>query len=424
MINESIRFIKIWNNQWKAPDKLRALQTKLLRTTIKHAYETVPYYNSLFKRHGLKPSNIRELEDINKIPILTKDLVKKAGTNILSTKYLHRKLLVNNTAGSTGKPLTTYRTMSTRYLGRANRFRIFFTNGFKIYDSITRLKYYPPPKKFFHYLGINRCNHISYELDIPQQANVLQSLHPSVIDGRPGRLEQICRHLRDKGIKIIRPNLIFSDSECLFDYQRELIRNWLGVNPIDIYGSVEFGDVAWECHKHEGYHINSDLLHLQIIDPQNPSKEVKEGERGFIVISNFSNPAMPFLRYSIEDTAVPTNHHCSCGRSFPLLKEISGRVSGFLTLPSGNQIPGATTLSTVLRNYNEIEQYRAIQKNDGHLQLEIKIEPDKTIPEQEIINNLKNICGDLKIQINIVNEIPKNPAGKFVPFMSEIKLSS
>lgn len=421
MIPQVVALARIWNRQWMSPENLEAFQVKRLRETITGAYQNVPYYRQLFDRHNIQPSDIRTLNDLRKIPVSSKDDIKKAGDAIFSGTYPKENLTSKATSGSTGIPLNIYRNRHTQLLSQVSRTRIYITNGYRLHQRVAQLNFYPPNRKFFHKLGLHKKLRIPLDRDLPRQSEAFLNLKAPVIETRPSSLVELIGYFEANDIQTHQIKLIFSHSEPLLEFQRQAIQNYFGVNPIDIYGSEECKDIAWECQSHEGYHINADFLHVEIMSMEDITRPANEGEKGYVVITDFSNPAMPFIRFNMEDIAVLSNHSCSCGRGFPLLKHFWGRKSGFLTLPSGNKIPGTTALSSILCKLEQIQQYRSTQLQDGRLDVFLKVAPGKTVPEEEIIHDIQYKCEDIPVEIHYVDDFHLSPEEKLTPFVSEIK---
>ena len=421
MFNQVFQLVRIWPQQWKSISAIEDLQSEKLRKIVKHAYETVPFYQSLFKQYKLHPSDIRDVSCIHKIPVTTKEMLKKAGRDMISRKFPEEKLLIEDTSGSTGKPLLLYKTKATLNLARASKLRTYLTNGFKVHQKVGELNFDLPKPKFYHRLGIHRVYGIPYNDSISEQVALLEKIRPKVLSGYPSRLAEVAIYLRKQNKKTIQSKTIFTQAESLSKGQRNLIHEWLGANPFEIYSTQEFQYVAWECREHHGLHINADLFLLEILSMDNSARKVKNGEKGFVVITDFSNPAMPLLRYNIEDIAEMATDPCPCGRSLPLLKNILGRKIGLLTLPSGEKLPGCVIVSEVLNDRIEIDQYSCCQKKDGSILIEIIKGDGKTVPEELIKDEFRMLCGDIPVKLHYVKEIQKTSAGKLLSFVSEIE---
>lgn len=420
MLRKAYYFAKLWKNQWMKEEDLRRLQTKKMRAMIKHAYETIPYYNKLFKSNGLYPEDIKELKDLNKIPITTKEMLKHAGKSLLSRKYRPSNLIIHTTGGSTGKPVTIYDTKESMDISRASKLRTFIANGYRLNQKIAVFLFHGPKPRLFNKLGIHRTYQIPRYVSMDEEIMLLQKIKAEVFDGFPSKIAEVAKYVNKNNITTIKPKIIFTNSETLHDANRRFIREQF-VDPINVYVSREFKYIAWECNKRKGLHINSDLLILQILDPDRNWREVKEGESGDIVITDLANYAMPLIRYNAEDIGTYTDHKCSCGRNFPLLKRVLGKKSEFLVLPSGRKVLGASYFSDILSKYKEIEQYHVRQKKNKSVEINLVAKKENKSMEKGIIQEIKNSAENLKLTIKYVDSIKKTEVGKFFPFISEIK---
>lgn len=364
MIHKLALFAKIWKNQWKPRELLRKEQDEKLRNLVKHAYETVPFYRSLFGKRKLLPKDIQGIKDLHKLPILTKKMVREAGMSLLSTNYERKDLLKEHTSGSTGKPLTIYRTRKSEALAVASKLRVYMANNYKLWQKTAKIELTPPKKKFFHKLGMHRLYDVPFTSSLPRQTSILKEVQAEVFQAIPSRLESLGDYVEEQKITFPKPKLIFSASETLSEQSRRQITKAFGVQPIDMYGSTENKEIAWECPAHEGLHISEDLLHVEVI----PHKFFPKNKRcGRIVVTDFTNPAMPLLRYDTEDIGILRRKRCSCGRTFALLEKIIGRVNQFIILPSGKKLPGNIFVWSLMKNVKGVTHYKLVQKKDNSL---------------------------------------------------------
>ena len=220
-------------------------------------------------------------------------------------------------------------------MSRAAKLRVYFEHGYRLSQKICSFLFYGPGRKFYHRFGIHRTYAIPPFMPVSDAIEYLQAIRPHVFDGYPSRIAMFARHVRDNRIAGVKPVLVFTNSETRLEKDREIIREQFA-DPIDVYVSYEFKVIAWECEERNGLHINEDLLLLEITDPTT-GNPVPNGVAGEIVITGFVNEAMPFIRYNTEDVGVISESPCSCGRSFILLKDLLGRVSDFIVLPSGER---------------------------------------------------------------------------------------
>ena len=141
--------------------------------------------------------------------------------------------------------------------------------------------------------------------------------------------------------------------------QRRLIGSAFG-DVRDVYGAVEFGDIAWECERHEGYHVNADCLVVELLRDGRPALQ---GEAGEVVCTSLQSYAMPLIRYRLGDEGVFSTDRCGCRRGLPLLKVISGRADDCIHLPDGGLI-SPRALVSALAYIEGVRQYRIAQEAD------------------------------------------------------------
>jgi len=421
LFSEPFYLIQSFLAPWKTASGILSFQDQHIQKIVRHAYNTVPYYRSLFDREELRPEVIRGREDLPKIPVTTKEMLKQAGREIISKDYFTKKLIVETTSGSSGKPLTLYKTPQTIQRSHAAKLRTYFSNGYKIHEKIAEINFDPSRPKFFHRFGLHRTYGIPFYATLSEQIALLQRIRPEVISGYPSRLEELALFKQKNNIKLPRVKNIFTQSEALTEKRRVLIRDQFGADPIEIYATQEFNYIAWECPEHRGLHINADLMVVEIVSTDGKNQQLPAGKPGFVVITDFSNPAMPLIRYNLEDIAALAPAPCPCGRGFPLLQNILGRKISFITLPNQQKIPGDALVCTILAEFPQIRQYRCYQKNDFSLLIEIIKEEGQTVPEEEIREQFYPYCSTLPIRIQYVKGDLKTSRGKVLPFISELE---
>jgi phenylacetate-CoA ligase len=212
---------------------------------------------------------------------------------------------------------------------------------------------------------------------------------------------------------------IITGAEKLFDYQRDLIESVFKARVFNTYGCREFMLIASECEKHEGLHVNSDSLVVEILVD---GKAAKPGETGELVITDLHNYGMPFIRYKNGDLATQSTKVCSCGRGLPLIENVDGRKTDVIVAHNGTKIPGIY-FPHLMKEIPEVRKFQVIQKS--RTVIEVKIVQQPKISEEKIQfvrHEIQNVVGDeVDIQFNFVDDIPLNASGKFRVTISEIK---
>jgi len=407
------------------------LQNRKLRVLVRHAYENVPYYHKLFNSVKLKPDDIRRKEDLVKIPITTKKALQK----LPITERIARGVDISNcikgrTSGSTGEPLDVFfgrRELSYRIAMQTRVYGLSFTN--KKVSILDRepfptkgspAKIFGKVRKCLNHLGLWRRYYFSLFDDPRHLVLKLLEIKPDVIETYPSMLKLMVKFMKEENIHGIAPKLIFTEAELLNKEDRKQIETAFGTKLTDLYGIVEFGILAWECNKHEGYHFNNDIILVEAIK-DNQQVYGKEGE---VVCTDLTNYAMPFIRYAVEDRAILSKEKHGCGCNFPLIKLIQGRSNDFITCPSG-KILSPLLLGVGLEKIEGIGQYKLIQENISTFNVQIsKGQAFKEATIEEFENVLREILGrDIKININIVDEIPREKSGKIRPIVSKVPVN-
>jgi phenylacetate-CoA ligase len=385
---------------------------------VRHAYEQVPFYRRSFDRCGVHPADIKGLEDLIRLPIIQKnDFIHAQRQSLIAGNTAAQHLIQYQTGGSTGIPFTFYSTPLMADLRVASIYATLIVNGYRPFQKIAVMQADAPEPTNLNRLGLFRRINIPYQWRVEDQVQYLQQLQAPVIEGYPSRLSQIAHTLCQNGINDIRPNLIITNSETLTDGDREIIERAFGVNPTNVYDSWELGNIGWECPRHEGLHINSDRLIVEIVKDAN----APDDEYGEVVVTDLFNSAMPLIRYATGDMAVQSKNPCRCGRSFPLLNQIVGRRSEKLLRSDGSSVMAASPISAIMKNIDGVIAYQAVQDKIGKIKIYIVEDKRYRVHEEAHLQHLlrQNLLLD-EVTIKRVAVIKKTPSQKHRSFVSRI----
>ncbi|MCJ7646136.1 hypothetical protein MUO65_04450 [bacterium] len=422
---------KIKKAQRLNPSELEELQNKKLRAIVKHAYENVPYYHKLFSSVKVKPKDIRTKEDLIKIPITTKKVFQRLPISERVAKGVDiNKCIRCRTSGSTGEPLDLF--LSKRELSHrvAMQTRVYGLNLTEKKVNILDHTPLPPEgspatifrklKQCLNHLGLWRRYYFSLFEGPQELVSRLLEIRPDVIETQPSTLKLISQFVRENNVSGICPKSIFTRAELLSREDRKQIEAVFGTKLTDLYGIIEFGIVAWECEKHQGYHINSDIVLVEALRDNRQAY----GEEGEIICTDLTNYTMPFIRYALGDIGILSREKCDCGRNFPLIELIEGRSNDFITLPSG-KIISPILLIIALENIDGISQFRLLQENINTFDVQIvKARNFKETITEEVKRALGEILGrNTRISVNIVDEIPREKSGKIRPILSKVPVN-
>jgi phenylacetate-CoA ligase len=408
-------------SQWLTADELKEVAWRRMEQLLQQITTHVPYYRDLFRREGLRVEDIQNPSDLQRIPFLTKELIREAKTGILSTDPFRRGL-PSNTGGSTGEPLYFYVDLSTGSLRSANSLRsLRWTNidigdrqavvwGFHL-DRPWRERFTSAIKDYFN----NQIYVSSFDMSeqaMTRYAGILVRFKPDLLIGYPSALSQFAEFCKNRRITRIKPRATISSGERIFPHQADIIREVFRAPLFDRYGSNEFATVAQECDRHRGLHVFSDVLHVEVIHES--GRPAQSGEVGELVVTDLLNFYMPFVRYRTGDLAVPTARTCSCGRGLPLLDRIEGRTFDAVVTADGRSTGGFfwTYLSRLVPG---IRQFQIEQRERSGVIFRIVPGPEwKDEYRRELEEKIKENMGrGFGVHFEIVQEIPLTRAGKF-----------
>jgi len=414
--------MRLMRNQQLEPAELRKLQNKKLRALIKHSYEYVPYYHSLFKEAGLRPDNIRTIDDLDKIPISKKkDIIDLPLEKNVAANIDLSKCLTLRTSGSTGTPLSVYWEKKAKLISYLLNYRWQLNCGDKITNRQVVIGASWIPSHPFQKMGIFKTKRISEFADLKTQIEQIKKFDPKTMIAFPSCVMILGKEIIEKDIQGIKIHLIFTGGEKLCEYTRELAKEAFDAEIFDGYGSDEVGMISGECVEHAGSHIMSDSVLVEII---RDCERVSMKEEGEITVTNLNNYAMPFIRYNLEDIGISIGEECSCGNCFPLIRITEGRKRDIVQLPDEKMI-SAFAVYANLNNVQGIKQGQLIQeKIDRFI---VKIVKDSKFTDatiKGIKQILKQKLGDIEIDVLVVDNIPREKSGKFKPFISKVPMKN
>ena len=411
-------------NQWLKPSELEKIQRRRLRAVIKHAYDNVEFYHKKFKALRITPDDITAVEDLCKIPVTTKSEVREGfrTKQIIDSRIDLSKCHLARTSGSSGEPLTIVYDEKAQDFQKAVAVRSFMEAGGRFRDKwamITSPQRMLAQKRWFQRLGFLSPTYLSLFDPAEHHVEILKKLKPDVLEGYSSSLLLLARAIQKNGINDIRPRTVITSAEVLTEKVRNFINSTFGVKMFDQFGCIEVGRSAWECEEHVGYHMDIDALVMEFVED---NEQVAPGESGRLLYTSLYNYAMPLIRYDVGDICIPTDELCSCGRGLPLIKHIEGRTDDFVTTPSG-RIFSPIIWTIIMRTIPGIAQYRVIQetKNDFVVQI-VKDYDFSASTVLQVEDGIKKVLGDVQVKTEVVEEIPKDKAGKLRSVISKVRV--
>lgn len=417
--------------QWLSRDTTEEIQFHKLEAILKHAYQNVPYYGKKFDELEINPRDIKSFNDYFKIPVLTKKEIQENNSSLLAKNMDKESLIKNHTGGSTGEPLAFYQDKNYLNYTHAGIQLGFGMCGYKVGDRQLYLwgsdidtvghkgikgevRDYLENTKFINTFNLT-------EKSLRTYLKKLRRWKPKFIWGYASSLEMIARFIKEENKSIgIKPKAIQSTAEVLTPVQRKLIESVFSCKVFDRYGCREVSIVAHECEAHQGLHIYSPNNYVEILDDDN--NPVKDGEVGKIVVTNLNNYAMPFIRYEIGDLGILVKDKCECGRNWPSLKKIIGRVSDIIISPSGKMIHGEF-FTHLFYEMSNVKQFQVVQKTQKDLIIKIVKRSEFSKEQLKFLEEKIHKFGDknFRIKFEFYSQIPATDSGKFRYTISHVK---
>jgi phenylacetate-CoA ligase len=403
-------------------EAIRAAQLEAVRSVVRHAYGTVP----LYRERGIGPDHpITDLADLRTLPLLKKDDLRRPKADVVSSDFLHRKLVTIHTGGTTGKPLSIYCDRATLQRNYAFYGRLLAWAGIRQNDRIAVFAgrtIVPPAQRKPPYWRTNRPGnallfssyHMSAET-LPDYVAALARFQPALIDSYPSSVAAVARYLLQNGITTIRPRAIVTSSETLIDEVRRDVEAAFACPVFDYYGGAEMASFISQC-EHGRYHVNPEFGLVEVLRDGVPALA---GEIGEIVATGFTNRVMPLVRYATGDLAEQDGSPCPCGRKFPTIARIIGRLNDVLVTPEGRLIG---RLDPIFKSAETIHESRIVQDAVDHVRLEIVAKGE--VPEAERADLLRELAARLgpTMRVDIVNvgSIPRTGSGKLRTVVNEV----
>jgi len=358
---------------------LERFQQERLREIVRYAYENVEVYHRKWQRAGIRPDDIGTLTDLKKLPLTTKEDLRRASRDeILSREFKPENCHVLTSSGSTGTPVRVYvdedkalidmALSLPRYMAglppvtASSVIRDFLLRRHIRYMSIVVKKEY-----LYHEVFWTMKHTVVDSLDTPDvHIRAINAKKPAYLYSYPSVIRNVCIRAREKRIVLHQPQLVMVCGEVVDGPLRDMARRTFGTDLINVYGSTELGHIASECASHEGLHIFSCKVLMELLDEA--GRDVPVGQTGRVVVTDLFSRATPIIRYSgLGDYAI-RGGQCSCGRPLPLLARVEGRVVDTVVLPDGQTVhPYSLTLA--LEDVPHLSKFQIRQERPDYLRV-------------------------------------------------------
>jgi phenylacetate-CoA ligase len=412
---------ELMHTQWLPRKAIEALRLQRLRELLTHAHRDVPYFRRLFDDLGFKPDQVNSLDDLTRLPLLTKDIIRTKRDELFGASP--NKLRLFSTTGSTGDPLQFYLSSARTAHTVAAKWRATTWWGVDIGDReivawsspievtaqdrlrglrdlIMRSKLLPTTS-----LTPGRADELLEEI---------RAFRPRMLFGYPSTLALLAERAIELRMDLTQlgTRVAFVTAERSYPHQRELISKAFGCRVADGYGGRDSGFIAHECPD-GGMHITAEDIIVEIVD-QNGNR-LPAGKPGEVVVTHLFSFGFPFIRYKNGDVAVASDRVCKCGRELPLIDEVRGRTNDFLIAQNGAKIHDVS-FAMLLRDMPGVTQFKIVQETLTHIHLQLVVGPefDSGSADPKIRDLFERTLGKgVELQIERVESIPPERTGKY-----------
>ena len=391
-------------------EKLKEIQNEKLPKQVRHVWENVPYYRKKMEEKGVTPDDIKSVDDLHKLPFLSKADLKAAYPYGLLACDLKDCVRIHSTSGTTGKRVVAFYTQKDIDMWNECCARAIVAAGGSNED-VCQVSY--GYGLFTGGAGLDGGSHKVGCLTIPQssgnterQIMFIMDLQATILCCTPSYAAYLGESMKEMGLKpedIPLKAGIFG-AEAWSEEMRRDIEKTLGIKAYDIYGLTEISGpgVSFECSEQHGMHINEDHFIAEIIDPDT-GEVLPEGTQGELVFTSLDKQAFPLLRYRTRDICTLTREKCSCGRTHIRMAKPKGRSDDMLIIRGVNVFP--SQIETVLLNNGYAANYQIIVdriNNTDTFDINVEMTPDMFTDNVGEIQARKKVLEDgLKSMLGI-----------------------
>ncbi len=395
-------------------EQIRAWQDERLVKQVRHVWENVPYYRKKMEEKGLTPADIKGVDDLHKLPFLSKADLRDAYPYGLLGAPLKDCVRIHSTSGTTGKRVVAFYTQEDIDLWDDCCARALTAAG-ATNEDVCQVSY--GFGLFTGGAGLNGGSHKVGCLTIPmssgnteRQIMFIRDLNATILCATPSYAAYLGESMKEMGLTPAQIPLkagIFG-AEAWSEEMRQDIQKTLGIRAFDIYGLTELSGpgVAFECSAQNGMHINEDHFIAEIIDPKT-GEVLPDGQQGELVFTALTKKAFPLLRYRTKDICVLSHEPCPCGRTHVKMCKPRGRSDDMLIIRGVNVFP--SQIETVLLNMGYPANYQIIVDRVNHtdtLEVQVEMTPEAfTDSMGEIAQRQKALVDGLRSMLGLTAKV-------------------
>jgi phenylacetate-CoA ligase len=412
LLGAAPRYAWLLRSQYWPAERLAGYAEARLEATLAAAAR-IPFYRRRFDA-GTRVS------DWAALPVLARADVPQLEASVRSLHPPGTRFVASRTSGSTGMP-TSFLFDAAHQRGRfAARARYLLENGWNPLRRsawVVQLRPDTPDEMFSRSRRLLGARFFSHLGDLEELAETLRRLDPLHLYAYPANLDGLTRIFRTRGARFPSLRRVFSGSEVLEDSLRSRIRDVLGVETSDNYGSTE-AFLAWQCPD-GSYHVNAEHVRLEIVD--DAARAVAPGQMGRVLVTTLENLLMPLVRYEIGDYAVAVDAKCPCGRTLPRIGRVIGRGINLFVAANGRPFVPWELLRP-LKDRAWVRQYQIVQRRVDHFVIRFAADRPLSAEDEDAVRaHLARCLGaPVTAEFQRLDAVPRTPSGKFMTAICEV----
>jgi len=272
-----------------------------------------------------------------------------------------------------------------------------------------------PHDHVLRHLGICRWKWIDPSRPVSEWMEGYERLQPHALHCYPSALREFCFEASERGPLTWLPRLLSVGGELFPPELEPLVIEVLGQAPRLMYGAVEGGRLAFECHAHRGLHVRQDAVHVEILKDGRP---VRPGETGLVFITSLINTVMPIIRYELGDLATWMSGDCPCGLWWPRLSLSQGRENEVILLPGGRRMP-VTSLGSIVGKSRSVRQFQFVRRAENVLLVRYESYGNASEEHGELSDELCKLLPGIEVQFERTGQLPRTRSGKVSRYVDE-----
>jgi phenylacetate-CoA ligase len=401
--------------QWLPVEELRQLQLRRLRRLLQHAYEHVGYYREFFQTGGIVPEDVRTLDDLGQLPVVSRQVLRdNLYFDLLADNHGAQRSVKLATSGAAGEPLAVFGDPFQAHTRWAHAMRAAGWTGYRFPAHQGRWLRLGPEgraaaaRQQLEALVLRQRLFRGTVVDLAlahEYADWIRGTRPMLLAGDAEVFILVANLLAAAGRDAHGGGALLSWGQTLTPTTHALLERVFGSPVFDEYGTRELGPVAHECEVHRGLHVNAESYLVEVMRDGRPAAE---GEVGEVLITDLNSRTVPLIRYQVGDLAMATTRVCSCGRSLPLVERFIGRPPAAVAIAEGRYVPGAVFADVFQEHEHAVLRYQVVQDEPAALTFRI-IRKSRFTGETEraIREALTKVVGaGVTIQLEFVETLP------------------